>query len=222
MFYGLLKIVNGELSMEYLGPEVIGDGLAGTRAAIYWLGRLANRVDHYLETVPQPDAQTPDWDALDPEGRELFAVDLDHVLDLERSFTEALLGEPFRASVLPGHLEAKLRFKISNYRGLLPFAKGELNWLDGIYNGIVEGKPRDRLAPLATALRTERGSFTVTGRHQPLSGAELTDRWWAWQRGVDEFADVGTRDSARAELQDIRTLMGDAWVDGDWTLKLEG
>lgn len=210
--------------MEHYFPEVvIGDELASTRAAVYWLGSLANRVDDYLDTVPQPGAHTPDWDALDAEGQELFAVDLDHALDLERIFEEALLGEPFRAPVLSGHSEAKLRFKIDSYRGLLPFDKGELNWLEGTYEGITtRGEPRDHLAPLATALRAERGSFTVAGRRQTLSGAELTDRWWDWRRGVGEFEDVGTRDRAHEALQEIRTLMGGTWADEDWTQRLEG
>jgi len=187
--------------------------LESTRVGIYWLARLANRVDHYLNTVQPPDAHTPDWDALDPEGQERFAVDLDHFLDIQ-GISGRVLNRP---TVLSRDSEAELRFNVQSYRNVLPFVTGEIDWLEGSYQWPEERHPRDHLTPLAIALRAERGGFTVIGRHQPLSGAELTDRWWDWRRGIRDFEGAKTRDDAHKRLEDIRTQLGGAWTDEDIT-----
>lgn len=202
-------------------PVAIGDELAGARAAIHWLGHLANKVDHYLKAVPQPNPTTPDWSALDADGQERFAVDLDHTLGIERAIQCSLIWGGFYSHTLPRKSEDKLRYRADQYRNQLPFSRGELYWLDGVYKGISR-RQDGRVVPTTAALRAERADFSDPGggRRRQSSGAELTDRWWDWRRGIGEFANGSTHDQAHKDLVELHALMGSAWIDDDWEERL--
>lgn len=209
---------------EAYEPElVIGEHLASTRAAIYWLGRMARGIDYCLNLSSQPDENTPAWDALDAEGRDLFAVDLHYVLDLNNSIGMYSVGQPWRAQVLPGHVESKLRDRVDRYEGSLPFSRSEAIWL-GSYieweeEELVLGESHAPLTPRISALRAMSRRFTAPGggsRGWQSSGAELTDRWWDWRRGVGQFAVTSSYERSREALQELHSLMGGAWTDRDW------
>jgi hypothetical protein len=209
------------------GKIVLGTELAGARGTIYWLGQLANRIDDYLERVPRPSTQTPGWAELDAVDRERFAVDLDHVLRIEHAIHASLAWGGFYSHLLPRQSEAKLRSHADEYRGLLPFTIGELNVMEGIYNesGPVVKTTGPRQSAV-TALRAEQfESYSRpggSGQHVTIrSGAELTDRWWDWRRGVGEFIVHSSHDRAMQELSELRSYLGGSWIDGDWEERLE-
>jgi hypothetical protein len=216
--------------MTEVAPEPDEDSiayaLAPVRASIYWLGRMSRGIDWCLNPVAQSDADAPDWEGLDADDREGLAVDLYHTVDLNMSITNVLeIGEPWRARILPGPLEAKLRFKVGEYQSRLPFSEGEGIWLNNEYldpdlehREFVRGQPHPSLTPAVRVLRAKDAKFPDPGggRLTSRSGAEITDRWWDWRRGVGEFAVRSTRDRAREALYELQELIGGAWVDGDW------
>jgi hypothetical protein len=212
------------------GKIVLGTELAGARGTVYWLGQLANSIDDYLERVPRPTAQTPGWDKLDAVGREAFAVDIDHVLRIDHAIHSSLAWGGFYTHVLPRQSEARLRSDTNDYRYSLPFTTDELNVMEGVYHGYQESGPVTKTEgpclPAVTRLRAERfgssGRPGGSGQHGTVrSGAELTDRWWDWRRGVGEFTVQSSHERAMRELSELRSYLGGRWADGDWEERLE-
>jgi hypothetical protein len=212
------------------GKIVLATELAGARGTIYWLGQLANTIDDYLGRVPRPTAETSGWDGLDDVGREAFVVDIDHVLRIDHAIHVSLAWGGFYSHVLPRQSEARLRTDANHYRSLLPFTSDELNVMEGIYHAYQTSGPIAKTIgpslPAVTALRAEQ--FGSSGRpggsgqyRTRRSGAELTDRWWDWRRGVGEFTVCSSHDEAMQELTKLHSYLGGRWIDGDWEERLE-
>lgn len=207
---------NGEPWMP--GPDEhyaeLGLTFAGTRAAIYWLGHLANRVDSYLK-LPRPEPETPAWDGLDSAGRERFAADFDHILAIDRAIQASFEWGGWYSHMLPRNVERNLRDTAEIYRGYLPLSYVELQFLENQYYDInlQTAQVSDDYCSKVGALRDE----LLPGGQR---AAEVIDRWWDWRRGVGEFS-VNSDGRFMRELGDLGEQLGGAWIDGNWAERLE-
>lgn len=179
--------------------------IAEIRSRLEMVENLAREIVTYLaDERLQPSVDTPDWERLDAAGRELCAQD----------FYDTIVRDSHLASVkphgwLPKHRPAaQLEAQIWRCCESSPFRFAERRFL---FLEIPDIEPdTGEYANVVTDLTDdENGCVEVLsgGQVQVVSGPQLFRRWWAWRRGVDEFAINSTQPQYRAALRGFADLV---------------
>lgn len=197
-----------------------------------WFERFTDTICQYLDEPNQPTPQTPDWEALGPTGKKRCALDLSRTFHLESYINYEQISDVTAQSGLSPKSRNRLQGIVRDYHDALPLSLPELYWLMDEYTHSEQdlGLDVDTLAdvgtleimgedirpslefdcfsPVVAGVVAKSGEVVSGGKRQIASGAELVSRWWAWRRGVREFAGVGTNDLAQTALRGLAALIG--------------
>jgi len=83
------------------------------------------------------------------------------------------------------------------YRAALPYNEAERYWLFGVLDDLEHSRG------LIGVIRRHEGQIVSGGLRQVVYGRDLTRRWWAWRRQIEQFQGQGTVDVAREALREL-------------------
>lgn len=141
---------------------------------------ISNEVYRLAETVQRPT----NW----PRGRRWRWLKDDYesfsfALDVERLVPR--LGATAPLPIDRSALNLRLYDLLGTYGAALPYAEPERRWLARIAADV---PLRSYVYKEVEHIRQQTGELMIAGVRRDVDGNELTRRWWAWRRGIDDYA----------------------------------